>query len=159
VNLDALPESALPLQTGKFKPTGTGFGPDIRSLTGKETPEEKREALRRAAKEFEAIFIYQMIAAMRKTVGHGGLVRKGAGEKIFESMLDEEWAKKLASKGGPNSLSEMLYRQLSRHMGLEEEEEAAPTRDGDGFMSLPPSASTTLIKLRRTGAAEENGHE
>jgi hypothetical protein len=34
--------------------------------------------------------------------------------------LDEEWAKKMASKTGPNSLSEILYKQLSDRMGIEE---------------------------------------
>ena len=59
---------------------------------------------------------------MRKTVGEGGLLNKGNGEEIFEGMLDEEWSKKLAGKSGPGGLSEMLYRQLSVRLGLDEDE-------------------------------------
>ena len=84
------------------------------------TPEEQRTALKDAAQDLKSVFVYQMLAAMRKTITSGGLIEKNNGERIFESMLDEEWAKKLASKSGPNSISEMLYRQLRRQYGLEE---------------------------------------
>ncbi len=85
--------------------------------------EQRRAALRQAAQEFESIFLYQVISAMRQTVPKGGLIEKGAGEEVFEGMLDEEWARKLAGRGGPGSLSEVLYRELSRAAGLEGEEE------------------------------------
>ncbi len=96
---------------------------DIRALTGKVhgSVEERRTALRQASRQFEAVFINQMISAMRKTVGDGGLIEKSNGQDIFEGMLDEEWSKKLANKAGPNSLSEILYRQLSARLGLDEE--------------------------------------
>ncbi len=85
------------------------------------TMEERRASLRSAAKEFEAIFVNQMVSAMRKTVSDGGLVRKNQGQKIFESMLDEEWSKKLTSRSGHKSIGDLLYRQLSRHAGLDEQ--------------------------------------
>ena len=87
--------------------------------------DDKRAALRDASREFEAVFMNQMVSAMRKTVGEGGILNKSNGESIFEGMLDEEWAKKMASKTGPNSLSEILYKQLSHRMGLEERSNAS----------------------------------
>ena len=84
------------------------------------TPEEQRAALKDASEDLESVFVFQMLDAMRKTIASGGLIEKSSGERIFESMLDEEWAKKLAAKSGPNSISAMLYRQLSRQYGLEE---------------------------------------
>jgi len=75
-----------------------------------------RTALKAATREFEAIFTYQMIAAMRRTVGQGGLLDKSQGEQIFEGMLDQEWARELAGRNGPSSLSEILYRQLNRYL-------------------------------------------
>jgi flagellar protein FlgJ len=89
---------------------------------------QRREALRQVAKEFESVFMYQVVKAMRQTVPKGGLVEKGEGEEMFEGMLDEEWAKKLVGRGGPSSLSEVLYRQLSRAAGLEEEGGAAASQ-------------------------------
>jgi Rod binding domain-containing protein len=80
-----------------------------------------RQALRDAATEFEGVFMNQLVSAMRKTVGESELLPKGQGEKMFEGMLDEEWARNLSGRHGPSGLSEMIYRQLSRQMGLEEE--------------------------------------
>jgi flagellar protein FlgJ len=98
-----------------------------------QSKEVMREGLRAASKEFEAIFVYQMISAMRKTIGENTMMPKSNGEEIFEGMLDEEWSKKLAGTNGPGGLSEILYRQLSRQMGLEEE---APVSGADGASML-----------------------
>lgn len=114
---------------------------DIQALRGqsKGTLEERRDALRQASRQFEAVFINQMITAMRKTVGDGGLLNKSNGEEIFEGMLDEEWSKKLANKTGPNSLSEILYNQLSVRLGLDEKSNAGAGESGLGQLngSLP----------------------
>lgn len=131
----------------------------IRALAGKGTPEAKRAALRKAAREFEAVFLYQMISAMRKTVGDGGLTQKSNARRIFESMLDEEWSKKLAGKEGPGCLSDLLYRQLSRSMGLEEEESPPPARNAGDFLRSLPGAHAIGVRPDRGGTAEEKSHE
>ena len=114
---------------------------EFRSFGDAETIEEKRQALRESAKEFEAIFIHQMISAMRKTIGDSSLTKKSNGEKIFEGMLDEEWSKKLAGKTGPGSLSEILYGQLSARLGLEETEEGITTK------KIPWPAPPAVVKV------------
>lgn len=83
--------------------------------------ESTQQALRDASIEFEAIFMNQLVSAMRKTVGESGLIQKSQGEKMFEGMLDEEWARGLAGRHGPSGLSEMIYQQLNRQMELEDE--------------------------------------
>mgnify|MGYP001576401297 CR=1 FL=1 len=83
-------------------------------------PAATRQALREVAKEFEAVFLNQLVSAMRKTVGESGLIDKGEGEKVFEGMLDEEWARNLAGRHGAGGLSDLIYRQLSRRMGLDD---------------------------------------
>ena len=89
--------------------------------------ESTRQALRDASTEFEAVFMNQLVAAMRKTVGESGLIQKSQGEKMFEGMLDEEWARGLAGRNGPGGLSDMIYRQLSRQMGLDDDAVPAST--------------------------------
>ena len=103
------------------KPNASVLKQDIHALSSKANGSlaEKKAALREVSRQFEAVFMNQMISAMRKTVGEGGILNKSNGESIFEGMLDEEWAKKMASKTGPNSLSEILYKQLSDRMGIE----------------------------------------
>lgn len=109
---------------------------------------QKREALKQVAKEFESVFMYQVVQAMRQTIPKGGLVEKGEGEEVFEGMLDQEWAKKLTGRGGPASLSEVLYRELSRAAGLEEERKAG----GVHLLSAPAPAN--IVRAPAPGVAK-----
>ena len=93
----------------------------LRSGSRGTDPEATRKALRDVSIEFEAVFMNQLVSAMRKTVGESGLIHKSEGQKVFEAMLDEEWARALAGRHGPSGFSEMIYRQLSRQMDLEDE--------------------------------------
>tara|TARA_Y100001934_G_scaffold273493_1_gene363908 strand:- start:296 stop:763 length:468 start_codon:yes stop_codon:yes gene_type:complete len=130
---------------------------DIRVLSGKGhgTVEEQRTALRQAARQFEAVFINQMISAMRKTVGEGGLIDKSNGQDIFEGMLDEEWSKKLANKSGPNSLSEILYRQLSARLGLDEKTINSAHSKPSGEDSVSSLRGALPIQLQRQQVRDE----
>ena len=130
---------------------------DIRALSGKGngTVEERRTALRQAARQFEAVFINQMVSAMRKTVGEGGLIDKSNGQDIFEGMLDEEWSKKLANKSGPNSLSEILYRQLSARLGLDEKTIGPAQSQPSGGDSLSALRGAVPVQLQRQQVRDE----
>ena len=134
---------ATSLQGTNFK--GTPKTVDFKSFRGAETIEQRREALRESAKQFEAVFVHQMISAMRKTVSESSLMPKSNGQKIFEGMLDEEWSKKLVNKSGPGSLSEILYRQLSTHMGLDEVEEST---EGVALQDQPWPAPPAVLPVK-----------
>ncbi len=67
--------------------------------------------LRKAANDFEAIFIQQMYKTMRKTSLESNFIQKSEGEKYFRSMLDEHYAQ-LTAKSGSLGLGEMIYNQL-----------------------------------------------
>ncbi len=81
----------------------------------KQTPEKmssSQKSLQEAADQFESLFLHQLLTEMRKTVSDGGNVfgdRKG--EKIFQSMLDEEMST-VMSKAGGIGLGRLLYDQL-----------------------------------------------
>jgi peptidoglycan hydrolase FlgJ len=151
VGIDGLPGALSPLQNFNLSQREEEKLKNIDLLKGNGTLEERRQGLRKASKEFESIFIRQMISSMRKTIGEGGLLNKSNGEKIFEDMLDEEWAKKLASRGGKGSLSDILYRQLSRQMGLAEEEHDPQKGEGVDFAKLVPGTGTPPIGLPASG--------
>ena len=93
------PLSALTLQANQLKkiPETNGVSDD--------------DKLREAANDFEAIFIQQMLKTMRKTSFESDLLPKSEGEKVFQSLLDEQYAL-LSSKSGSLGLSEMIYQQL-----------------------------------------------
>ena len=98
-----LPLSELTLRTNQLKvvPKTKGVSEDAK--------------LREAANEFEAIFIQQMLKSMRKTSLESDLLPKSEGEKIFRSMLDEQYAK-LSANSGSLGLGQMIYQQLKSNL-------------------------------------------
>lgn len=60
----------------------------------------KPEDVKKAAREFEALFINNLFKVMRESVPKGGLLDGGRGEEIYTSMLDEALSAELAKRGG-----------------------------------------------------------
>ena len=87
----------------------------IRMEQSRDLPDAKGKGdeakLREAANEFEAIFIQQMLKTMRKSSLESDFIKKSEGEKIFRSMLDEQYAI-LSAKSGSLGLGEMIFQQL-----------------------------------------------
>ncbi|MBN1699482.1 MAG: rod-binding protein [Spirochaetales bacterium] len=76
---------------------------------------KKNGKLYKACREFEAIYIKQMLDVMRKTVNKTGLLDGGFAQDVFEDMLYDEYAKKMAENAG-FGLSDALYKQLSSYV-------------------------------------------
>ena len=70
-----------------------------------------RASLAKAAQQFEAIFVRQMLAAARKSE-FGGELLGGQGLDTFRQMQDEHFAD-LAAKEGSFGLGKMIEKQLS----------------------------------------------
>ena len=70
------------------------------------------EKLREATRDFESLFIKQMLSSMRKTVSKSGLLDGGMAQEIFEDMLYDEYAKSM-SRTANFGISDMMFRQLS----------------------------------------------
>ncbi len=88
-----------------------GFaGKPLLSLTGDKGSSEK-EKLTILAKEFESIFMNQMLKTMRATISKSGLIDGGRGEEIFTEMLDEEMSRQMAFSQ-KDGLSASLVEQL-----------------------------------------------
>jgi Rod binding domain-containing protein len=54
----------------------------------------------RAAKEFEALVLSEMLAPLFSSVETPGIAGGGPGEKAFASLLQEQYAKVIADRGG-----------------------------------------------------------
>lgn len=96
-----------------------GLAADVRSLDAirQRAQADPRAAVKAAAREFEALFMQELLKSMRATTsGGGGLMDGGAGEELATGMLDQQYAGQLA--GMPGGLAEALQRQLERSMGL-----------------------------------------
>lgn len=85
---------------------------DPQGLNGlqREARENSPESLRVAAEQFEAVFVAQMLSAMRETVPDGGLMR-GRNEDMYREMMDRQVALDVASGRG-FGLAEAIERQL-----------------------------------------------
>ena len=70
-------------------------------------------AARKAAREFEALFVGMMLKSMRDTVGKDKLTGGGEGEEIYRSLLDQEYANAVA-KQGSLGLAGIIEKQLVR---------------------------------------------
>ncbi|BBC72165.1 flagellar biosynthesis protein FlgJ [Altererythrobacter sp. B11] len=73
------------------------------------------EKLAQVAKQFEAIFLRQMLAAARKTDFGGDGLFGGQGEETFRDMQDSQFAD-IASKTGSIGLAQSIEAQLSRYL-------------------------------------------
>lgn len=56
------------------------------------------EEIKKLSKDFEAIFMEIVLKSMRESVDKSDFIDGGNGEQIFQSMLDSEYAKNLASQ-------------------------------------------------------------
>ncbi len=74
-------------------------------------PAQDRAKLSAAAKQFEAIFVRQMLAAARKTQ-FGGDALGGQGMDTFRQMQDDRFAD-VAAERGSFGLAKMIEAQLA----------------------------------------------
>ena len=72
-----------------------------------------RAAAERAAKEFEAVFLSQMLAPMFAELGDDPLFGGGPGEAVFKSLLIDEFAKSMAEAGGLGLTSAVLRELIT----------------------------------------------
>jgi Rod binding domain-containing protein len=105
-----------------------------------ESLEAKKYRLRKATKEFESFFILNMLKAMRKTIPQSEILKGGLGQDVYTSMFDEELARNVAG-GSPNSLADILYKSLERH--LEATESAKLEKTGAEKEIIPTSIQET----------------
>jgi len=75
------------------------------------------EALKRSARDFEALFVRQLLTEMRRSIPKGDPDLKAPGEDIYQGMLDSEFAKHIAGSGRGLGLADMLTRQFEKAEG------------------------------------------
>ena len=94
-----------------------GLGVDARSLDALRgaAVRDPKAALREAARQFESLFMQELLKSMRSTTLASGMFDND-GSKLGTEMLDKQLSGQLSGmKGG---LSEAIMKQLERQMGL-----------------------------------------
>jgi peptidoglycan hydrolase FlgJ len=98
---------------------------------------DPKAAVKDAARQFETLFMNELMKSMRATTMDDGLMSGGQGAELATGMLDQQFAGQMSGlKGG---LSEAIMRQLERQMGLT-----------PGPIPATGSANNTPIALGRT---------
>lgn len=77
------------------------------------------EQLKAACKEFEGIMLSMIYKQMKNAIPKSDLIPSDAGRDIFESMLDEALMEE-ASNGRGVGLADVLYKQLSRNLSVQQ---------------------------------------
>lgn len=122
--------------------------------------QDPKAAVREAAKQFESLFMQQLLKTMRESAQSTGMLDNEA-TKLGSEMLDTQWAGKLA--GQPGGLSDIIARQLERQMGMSPgpipKSESANTTPVNPFkpnaaVKLPQQAAAGFVQQHQRAAAQ-----
>ncbi|MDX9993763.1 MAG: flagellar assembly peptidoglycan hydrolase FlgJ [Rhodocyclaceae bacterium] len=115
---------------------------DTQSLTALKQGlrQDDPQALKTAARQFEAVFLQMVMKSMRASVPQEGMFDSDQ-TRFYQELLDSQMAQVLAGKGG-TGLAAMIERQLSRP-------DAAAMPDLEGGMSLSPPTRAMPLPSRQ----------
>ena len=111
---------------------------------------DPKAAVRETARQFEALFMQELMKSMRATTMGGGLGGDDtAGAQMGTEMLDSQYASQLS--GLPGGLSEAIMRHLERQMGLA----PGPVPHTGSANDTPPplAAQAAPTRIPQLGAA------
>lgn len=67
-----------------------------------------------AAREYESVFISQLLGSMFQGISTDGMFGGGQGEEMFRSMMIDQYAKRMADQGG-FGLAAHMQAELLKH--------------------------------------------
>jgi len=93
-----------------------GLG-QLRAQAAQTTDAAKNPALRKAAEQFEALFLHQMLKTMREATASNedADIMGSSTTKTYEAMFDQEIAQQMAKRGGVG-LADMMVKSFERNM-------------------------------------------
>jgi flagellar protein FlgJ len=93
----------------------TGLAADSRSLEQlkRAARDDPRQAVKKVAAQFEALFMQMVLKSMREATPHSGLLDSQE-QDMYRGMLDQQVAQQIAGRG--TGLSDVIARQLGRNL-------------------------------------------
>lgn len=142
----------------------TGLAADAQALSnlkmeaGKSTP----AAIKETAKQFESLFMRELIKSMREASAKSGLL-DSPGADLGTDLLDQQYAVQMS--GQPGGLSDLIAQQLTRQMGAnatdktDKTDKAAPSTPGatDSANASTPLALRATTELHRAAPKTPRG--
>lgn len=107
-------KQSLPLEFGDIP----GQLNKLSSLRGNNNIEARKAKLRKAAGDFEAIFVRQILKSMRSTLISGGMFGSGSVGEIYSDMMDNAISEKIAERGDMG-LADIIYKQMVKSIEAE----------------------------------------
>jgi len=132
---------ALTLPSSSTTSSSNALAADARSLNALkyEAGQNGAQAAKEAAKQFESLFMRELIKSMREATMKSGLM-DGAQGDLGTDLLDQQLS--VSMSGVPGGLSEAIARQLSRQMG-----------GADTSLSVPSTLSLPGVNSRSAAAS------
>jgi flagellar protein FlgJ len=121
--------------------TSNALAVDVRSLNQLkfEAGKNSADAVRETAKQFESLFMREMIKSMREATMKSGLLDSAQGD-LGTDMLDQQLSIQMSGQTG--GLSEAISRQLARQMG-----------GGEANLVTPSTLSLSRLLPARSSAS------
>ncbi|HCY17553.1 MAG: flagellar rod assembly protein/muramidase FlgJ [Curvibacter sp. GWA2_64_110] len=143
---------------GNLTQNSNALAADARSLNslklqaGQNTP----AAIKEAAKQFESLFMRELIKSMREATMKSGMLESAQGD-LGTDLLDQQLAVQMS--GRPGGLSDIIAQQLSRQMGVGDAQGGArpanrqAIQPAAGVGNATPTVSQTSFVQRFNGVA------
>jgi peptidoglycan hydrolase FlgJ len=103
---------------------------------------DPKAAIRETAKQFETLFMQQLMKSMREATISSGML-ENSGTQLGNEMLDVQYARKMS--GLPGGLADAIARQLERQVGGGAAAIAAPAAAGAAASSAGAALSPRQI--------------
>jgi len=116
---------------------------------------DPKAAIQMAAKQFEAMFMQQLMKSMRDSSLNTGML-ENSGTQMSTEMLDAQFANKIS--GAPGGLADVIARQLERQMGGTTAQAALPAAGaagapaGSGLKKVTPTQEE-FLRVHQSSAA------
>jgi len=119
--------------TGK---TGERLANQIRAAQSSQSSDKPSE-LKKAAQEFESLFISYLLKVMRDTIEESGLTDGGGfGKSIYTELFDQELSRSVAQRGALG-IADLLYNRLAPEVAADPE--SGTPKGGNGPVSSKPA--------------------
>jgi flagellar protein FlgJ len=132
-----------------------GLAGDAQSLAALRTRAgtDPKSAVREVAKQFEALFMQELMKSMRAATLSSGML-DNEGSKLGTDLLDQQFATQMT--GLPGGLSGAIERQLQRQMGLAPGPDALPAvlpLHSERAVRIPDRSAASFVQ-QHTQAAQ-----
>ena len=120
---------------------------NLKMEAGKSSP----EAIKETAKQFESLFMRELMKSMREATLKSGML-DNPGSDLGTDLLDQQFSVQMSGQRG--GLSEMIEQQLTRQMGLKQGANGAPSSPTAPV--APAATNTTAAASAKASAPVES---